>query len=514
MARAATLWQMLRTGQERPGRGDTVCHTDGRAAQNVRVESMLSRYARAGMATLFAIGALGSGAAQAQPPRLPNTMQEALAAAYANNPTLLAFRAQLRATDENVAAALSGWRPTLVVTGSAGETYAKIDTITKSFGVVTKSGLPAQFGSTAATATLTQPIYSGGKVKATTNKAVNQVFSTRAQLMATEEQVFTDTISAYVGVVEDQQILQYDISNEQILAKQLQATNDRFRVGELTRTDVAQSEAALANATAVRQTAEGTLEAARATYEQEVGFPAGKLADPQPLKSPVKSVDEAKAISARNNPNVVAALFADSAARDAFDLAYSALMPTLALQASAFRTQNQSLPGEIEQGGQLLLNLSVPIYQGGSEYAAIRQARQQEQQARQQLDVERRASVQQAASAWEQVASARAAIISGRASIRANEIAVEGLEREALVGSATTLDVLVAVGNLLTAETTLAQSVAQLVNSSYLVAAAVGRLTARDLGLSVPLYDEKAYYTAIRDLWIGTGDYATNQPNR
>ena len=160
------------------------------------------------------------------------------------------------------------------------------------------------------------------------------------------------------------------------------------------------------------------------------------------------------------------------------------------------------------------MNLNVPIYQGGSEYAAIRQARQQEQQARKQLEEQRRTAVQQATSAWEQVIAARAAIVSDRAAIRANQISVEGLQREALVGSATTLDVLTATQNLLNSETALVQALAQLVNSSYQVAAATGRLNARDLNLQVPLYDEKAYYTAVRNLWVGTGDYATDQPGR
>jgi outer membrane protein len=480
----------------------------------MRVEDMLSRCASsAGIATLVALGVIGSGAVHAA--ALPSTLQEALAAAYANNPTLLAFRAQLRATDENVPGALAGWRPQLVFTGQAGIGAGKNKTINKDeLGDVFKSDSSADRGITVANIGLTQPIYSGGKVKASTSRAENQVLSTRAQLMATEQQVFSDTISAYVNVVQDEQILQYDISNEQILTKQLQATNDRFRVGELTRTDVAQSEAALASATATRQTAEGTLESARATYEQLVGEPPGKLIEPQPLRSPVKSLEEAKELSQRNNPNVVAALFADSAARDAFDVAYSALLPTLNVQASAFRTENQLSPGLISTGGQVLANLTVPIYQGGSEYASIRQARQQEQQARQQLDEQRRTAVQQATSAWEQVASARAAIISERAAVRANQISVEGLEREALVGSATTLDVLTGVQNLLNSETALVQALAQLVNASYQVAAAAGRLTARDLNLQVPMYDEKAYYTAVHDLWIGTGDYATGQPGR
>jgi outer membrane protein len=488
---------------------------------------MQSRFAiAAGMALTMTAGILATGSAHAQtkappppPPAAParaaatgqtHTLQDALAAAYANNPTLQAARAQLRATDENVPQALAGWRPQVSFNASVGGANGTLRQST--FGVTSSTPYGRNLNTLALTAT--QPIYAGGKVRAAINKAENQVLSQRATLYATEEQVFSDTVSAYVNVIQDQQLLALNQSNEELLTKELQATNDRFRVGELTRTDVAQAEAALANATANRQTAEGTLQTARATYEQLVGEPPGLLADPQPLKSPVKTLDEAKAESGRNNPNVVAALFADAAARDAFDVAYAALLPTLSVQGTAFRYGNQNGPGQTSTGAQALLNLSVPIYQGGAEYAGIRQARQQELQARNTLEEQRRAAVQQAASAWASVIAARAAINSGRAAVRAGQVAVEGLEREALVGSATTLDVLTAVQNLLNSQTSLVQSLAQLITASYQLAAAVGRLSARDLNLQVQLYDERAYYKAVHDLWIGTGDFATDQPGR
>jgi outer membrane protein len=468
---------------------------------------------------------LAAGAAHAQtkmpPPASPaapsgqtHTLQDALAAAYANNPTLQAARATLRATDENVPAALAGWRPQVSVAASTGGSNGTFKETTSTFGISSTNTLQYGRNLNSVAVTATQPLYSGGKVRANISKAENSVLSQRASLYATEEQVFTDTVNAYVGVIQDQQLLALNQSNEALLTKELQATNDRFRVGELTRTDVAQAEAALASATANRQTAEGTLQTARATYEQQVGEPPGQLADPQPLKLPVKTLDDAKAEAGRNNPNVVAALFADAAAHDAFDVAYSALLPNLSLQASAFRYGNQNGPAQTQNGAQALLNLTVPIYQGGAEYAAIRQARQQELQARDQLEEQRRSAVQQAASAWTSVEAARAAINSNRAAVRASQIAVEGLEREALVGSATTLDVLTQVQNLLNAQTSLVQSLAQLITASYQLAAAVGRLSARDLNLQVQLYDERAYYKAVHDLWIGTGDFATDQPGR
>ena len=442
-------------------------------------------------------------------PSGPRTLAEALAAAYANNPALQASRAQLRATDENVPQALAGWRPTIVLQGTAG-----VGGGFTSFG----SGFPVQrvdrpLGT--AQATVTQPLYSGGRTRASTNRAENQVMAQRSSLIAQEQSTFTDTINAYVNVIQQQQILTLNINNEQVLSRQLQATNDRFRVGEITRTDVAQAEAALAGATAQRETSEGNLATARSTYQRTVGFmPRSNLVEPQPLKQLVRNQQEADTLAAANNPNVVAAQFNDSAAKDAVDVAFSNLAPQLALQGQGFETVNQSFPRSYANGGQLVAQISVPIYQGGSEYAAIRQARQQQQQARKQLDDARRAAIQQATQAWETLVAARATAESTRSQIRANGIALEGVEREAIVGSRTTLDVLNAQQALLNSQVTLVQNLANLVTASYSVAAAIGRLTARDLNLAVPLYNETAYYKAVRNRWFGTGDYAIDQPGR
>jgi outer membrane protein len=452
------------------------------------------------------------------PSTLVRSLQDALAAAYANNPTLQAARAQLRSVDENVPAALAGWRPTVTLGGSYG--FAQGDQRTYSPG-------NASFGTPGAgvtsqenrredtlTATLTQPIYRGGRTTAGTNRANNQVMSQRASLIASEQTVFSNTVQAFVNVIQDQELLQLDINNEQVLAKQLQATNDRFRVGEITRTDVAQAEAALAGATATRQGAEGTLATARASYEQYVGEIPGKLLEPQPLKLPTATIEQSRALAAANNPNVVAALFSEAAQKDNFDLQYSALMPNLSLQAQGFRNENVTESNLRQTGGTFLANISVPLFQGGSEYAAIRQARQLEQQARKQVDDARRTAVQALVSAWETYQAAKATISSARAQIRSNEIALEGVQREAIVGSRTTLDVLNAEQALLQSRTLLVQNLASFVNASYGVAAGVGRLTARDLKLNVPLYDETAYFEAVKNKWIGTGDYATDQPGR
>jgi outer membrane protein len=485
---------------------------------------MIWRYA---LAFGISVGMAGAAAAQqpaskrsphpassnATTPGGPHTLAEALAATYANQPALQAERAKLRATDENVPTALAGWRPTVVVAGGAG--YG--NGLSRSYSALLQGWekLPTERDIGTAQATLTQPIYNGGRTQANVNRAKDQVMAERAALLAQEQTSFTNAVNAYVSVIEAQQLLELNRNNEQVLAKQLQATNDRFRVGEITRTDVAQAEAALAGAKAQRETAEGNLATAHATYVQVIGYnPPSNLVEPQPLALPLRNEQEAAAMAAANNPAVVEAEFTDSAAKDAVDVAFSQLLPQLSLQAQSFEQQNSGSRSAEGNGYQVMAQVSVPLYQGGAEYAAVRQAKQSEQQSARLVADARRTAVQQAVNAWETLAAATAAAASTRSQIRANAVALEGTEREAIVGSRTTLDVLNAQQALLNSRVTLVQNLAQLVTASYQVAAAIGRLTARDLRLPVPLYDDTAYYQAVKNRWFGLGDYATGQPGR
>ena len=442
-------------------------------------------------------------------------LAEALAASYANNPALQAERAKLRATDEGVPQALAGWKPQVSLSGTAG--YGDGNSwqyLPSGRGGVTLSSKTDRLIATAG-AGVTQPLYRGGHTRASTNRAENQVMAERARLIAQEEQTFTDTVTAYVGLIQTQQILSLSINNEQVLARQLQATNDRFRVGEITRTDVAQAEAALAGATAGREAAAGNVQIARSSFVRAIGVPPpGNLVEPQPLKLPVKNQIEAANMAILNNPTVVAAMFDDAAAKDQVDVAFSALMPQLSLQGQVFQQQNSNSAHSVVNGYQIVAGLTVPLYQGGSEYSAVRQARQTQQQSHKLVDDARRNAVQQAVQAWETLATTHATVQSTQVQIRANEVALEGVQREAIVGSRTTLDVLNAQQALLSSEVTLVTSLATLVNNSYAVANAIGRLTAQDLNLSVPLYDDTAYYNIVRNKWAGTGDYAIDQPGR
>jgi outer membrane protein len=459
-----------------------------------------SRTALALAAFLFTPPAL----VMAARPAAAQSLQEALALAYANNPTLQAARAQLRSVDENVPQALSGWRPTVQVTAGVGQT-----TSSSSVGDVRSrwaSRDTAQYQGA-----VTQPLYRGGRTVANTRRAENLVLAQRARLLATEQQVLQEVVNAYVAVIRDSEEVRLNINNEQVLARQLQATNERFRVGEITRTDVAQAESRLAGARATRADAEGRLQTSRAAFTRLVGQPPARLVAPQPLRPAAVNAREAAELAGRNNPNVVAALFDEAASRDQIDVQFADLLPQVSVTGATFRNDNQQTADSRTNGTQVTANLTVPLFQGGAEHARVRQARQDAQRFRQVVEDQRRTSGAQATQAWETLNAARAQIDSVRAQIRAAEIALDGVQREAIVGSRTTLDVLNAEQELLNARVSLVRALANVITASYSLAGSVGRLTARDLNLPVQIYDMEAYYREVRNRWVGWGDYAAGR---
>jgi len=469
--------------------------------------------------TLGFAGLLAAAPADAQPPgapppsAVPHTLEQALAATYLREPALQAERAKLRATDEDLPQARAGWRPTVVLAGGVGYGDGLSRSYTPFLGGWVKT--PTDRDVATAQATLTQPLYTGGRTTANIHRAKDLIMAERASMLAQEETSLSDAVNAYVGVIQSEQLLGLAVNNEQVLRQQLRATEDQFQVGEVTRTDVAQAEAALAGAKAQRETAEGNLQTARATYRKTIGFdPPATLVPPQPLHLPVSTMRAASDMAAANNPNVVAAQFNQAAAQNAVSAAIGQLMPQLSLQAQAFQAQNSGARSSDVNGYTALLNLSVPLYQGGSEYAAVRQARQTVQQQQSLLASARRIAIQNAVQAWQTYQAASAAAASTRLAVRANEIALIGVEREHLVGTRTTLDVLNAQQALVNSRVTLVQNLSNLVTASYAVASAVGRLTARDLRLPVPLYDDTAYYKAVRNRWFGTGDPVAAYPAR
>lgn len=438
----------------------------------------------------------------------PTTLAEALVEAYNNNATLQEQRAALRQADEGVPTALSGWRPTVQLSGTVGNVYGN-QTSPEYYGSSTLTMTSQNRRETIGQASITQPIYTGGKVIASTRQAKNAVYAARAQLLATEQTVFLNVVNAYAMVVSDSQVLTLNESNMQVMQQQLHDTQLQFNLGEITMTSVAQAEASLAQANEQVAVSQGNLQVARENFRELVGdYPADQLAPPQPLMLPVNSKIEAAAAAVSNNPNVIAAQFTDAANKDAVDVAYSALMPQLAVQASAYHENGASYANTTLDGGEVIGQLTVPLYQGGSEYSAIRQARAKEQQSFATILDTQRTAYQQATQGWDTLIFTRSAIVSTNAAIKADAIALEGTEREQLVGTRTTLDVLNAQQLLLSAQIQQVQNIATLVNNSYTVASAIGRLTVRDLGLPVHEYDDLKYYNAVKYAGFGTGEAA------
>jgi outer membrane protein len=460
---------------------------------------------------------LGGGLPQAAAQTLP----EALAMSYGNNPTLLAARAQLRAVDENVPQALAGWRPTVTVSGAASQAdgnnrglSAALDRNAQQVWVyppavpstlhVDRTVGNAQF-------VIQQPLFRGGRTVSSTRRAENQVMAQRARLLNTEQQVMADSVQAYVNVIRDQEKLRLFMNNEQVLTEQLRATNERFRVGEITRTDVAQAESRLAQARAQRALSEGNLQISRATFQRVIGQAPQRLLAPQPLRPPIRNASDAAQVASISNPLVVAALFDEASARDFIDVQVSQLMPQVNAIGLGQRFDNTNTPHTRSSLASIGAQVSIPIYQGGIEYSQIRQARQQASSARQVVDDQRRIAVEAATRAWEQLQSSKAQVESVRVAIRAQEIALDGVQREAIVGSRTTLDVLNAENELLNQRQALIDALSTLVYQSFVLAQAIGRLTAQDLGLDVDPYDMRAYYNAVRNRWVGLSDYSAGQ---
>lgn len=450
---------------------------------------------------------------------LPHTLREAMASAYLTNPQLREQRAQLRAVDEQMPAAMAGWRPT--INGSFGLAYLKGNSTTSQQvniggqNIEVPSSQKYNSSGYNGGVTLNQPLYQGGRTIAGIRVAKNQILAERARLIATEQQVLLAVVNAYVEVVQDDQLLQAQMNNERVLGQQAHTAQRRFRLGEISRTDVAQAQGALASASSQRQQAEGVLKEAQATYLQVVGVPAvPDLVPPQPLNVPIKNEQDAIAMAVHNNPNVISALFTEAQQKNNVSVQMSAILPKVSASLGYQNTRNYGTGATTQDSKTANLALQIPIYQGGGEYAGIRQARQSAEAAHHDVDVQRRQALQQASANWQSLLTSQETLKSSRLAVSANTAALAGVERQALVGTASTLVVLQQQQTLLMAQESLIQNISSLVNSSYMIAAAIGRLTAVDLKLPVPLYDEKAYYKAVKNRLWGISDYAVNQPGR
>ena len=312
-----------------------------------------------------------------------------------------------------------------------------------------------------------------------------------------------DAATAYMNVVRDQAVLELKVNNEQVLRRQLQATQDRFQVGEVTLTDVHQAEARVSGATATRIQAEGALEVSRAQYRNIVGeFPGSLKAPPVPSDIPVDS-DGAVKQALENNPDVRAAVYDERAAVSGVTEVRGELLPTVSLSGSASKSYDSAGENTRLTDYQASVSVSVPLYQSGSVYSRLRSARQTVVQNRHGLEVARRSTVETTTQEWETLVTARAAIEAYKTQVSANEIALDGVRREAAVGSRTVLDVLDAEQELLDSRVNLVGAQRDLIVAIYGLKSALGSLTARALSLPVEYYDPEIHYREVREKWFG-----------
>ncbi|MCG7394060.1 TolC family outer membrane protein [Microvirga sp. ACRRW] len=434
------------------------------------------------------------------------TLESALAKAYGNNPSLNAQRANVRATDENVAQAKSGYRPVITGTADVGRTFSQYDDrrppnpIFGGGGEEITRRTPRGYG-----VELNQSIFNGFRTDNSVRRAESGVLSAREDLSNTEQNILTSAATAYMNVLRDTAILDLQRNNVEVIDEQLRQTRDRFNVGEVTRTDVAQAESRLAAARSEASQAEANLRASIAQYRQYIGVEPQQLAPGRPLdKLTPRSVNDALKVAFGEHPAIKAAQHAVDAAELQVKIEQGALAPQVGVRASvAQRYDVQGVNDEALQASAVA-TLSVPIYEGGQAYAATRQAKEQVGQAQLQADWVRDQVRAAVVSTWGALEAARAQIQAAQAQIDAAETALSGVREEARVGQRTTLDVLNAQQELLTARVNLIQAQRDRVVASYQLVQSMGRLTSRALGLAVNHYNPKIHYDQVKDLWIGT----------
>ncbi len=430
-------------------------------------------------------------------PSAAEDLAGALATAYAGNPTLAAARAELRATDEGVPEALSGWRPTISGQVTAGGRWVRPS--------ATVGGLDRNLEPQTYSVTITQPIFDGWATVKGVSAAENQVLAGRAQLAAIEQDVLLKSVAAYMAVERNIAILELTRNNEAVIAQQLQATRDRFAAGEVTKTDVAQAESRLQGAVAARIAAEGQVTVAKAAYRQVIGGEPVDLSLPKLALDLPKTEDEALA-AAENAPLLAAARFVAEAAKDGIDVAISALLPKLSISGSWSRSADSFLDRGHQDEGEVLAILTVPLYQAGAPDARVRASKQAYQQSRLGIEEARRAAEQEAISAWQALKTAEAQLQSFQEQERAAELALDGVRQEQAVGARTILDILDAEQELLNARVNRIGAETERIVAAYRLLAAGGRLSARELGLAVEIYDPIAHYEDVRSQFFGIGD--------
>ncbi|WP_133366300.1 TolC family outer membrane protein [Qipengyuania sediminis] len=461
---------------------------------------------RASTASLLVLGAALSAQGM---PASADTLREALAAAYRNNPTLAAARANQRATDEGVAIQRSAGRPNV----SANGQYLEFVKQASDSFINPDRAVNGQLN-------LGVPIYQGGAVRNGIRGAVARVEAGRADLRGAESDIFTQTVAAYMDVLRAEALVGLQANQVDVLAVNAEATSDRFEIGDLTRTDVAQSEARLALARGNLRTAQANLIAARETYAQLTGLAADDLEPPPPLPGFPASVDEAVAIALEQNPDLIGARGRARAAGFDTRVAGAGRLPRVSvITGGTYNNYLGSLDG-IGAGGaavsvpqsnnalQVGVQLNVPLFQGGLPAAQRRQAQAREGAALETVIAAERLVIAQVRSAWGNWQAASAVIASAQTAVDAAALSLEGVRAENSIGNRTILDTLNAEQELLQARTELVTARRNAYVAGFQLLAAMGRAEARDLGLVDEglLYDPVVNYDRVSGKWFDFDD--------
>jgi outer membrane protein len=463
-------------------------------------------------------------------PAAAETLNEALANAYLINPILNSERAKLRATDEQVSVAISGLRPFISASGDAA--FQNTDSNVASVGgpsptctAAEQLNEPAFCGflagqASAASAsassnegvthprgysvTLSQPIFEGFQNLNAIRQAKSTVQAGREGLRAVEQTTLLNAVTAYVDVVRDQAVVKLRQTNVDVLTEQLRQTKDRFNVGEVTRTDVAQAEARRSDAITQLYAAEANLKASRATYEQVIGHPPSNLIHPPTIASLLPSrLEDAMTLGDGENPVILNAVYQEEASLYNISQIEGELLPEVTLNADYTQRFDLSRITKEQEITTVMGRVTVPLYQGGGVAARIRQAKETNNQLKKEVEDTRLRVHADVVSSWALLQSTASQIKSAQDALEANRIALEGVREEEKVGQRTTLDVLNAELEYLGSQIQLVTAKRDRVVAEYSVFSSVGRLDAQSLGLSVPYYDPFEHYNIVKNKWFG-----------
>lgn len=433
---------------------------------------------------------LGLAVCVAQPgPARAESLADALTSAYVNSGLLQQNRALLRAADEDVAQAVASLRPIIDWTADVRRDFSRV-------GV---AGRTLNSGDTTANLGLVGSLllYDFGRSDFLTEAAKETVLATRETLRSVEQAVLLTAVRAYMDVIRNREFVSLRHNNLRLLREELRAATDRFEVGEVTRTDVAQAEAAVALAQSGLAVAEGDLARAIEEFRQAVGSAPGDLSAPNDLTRLGDDVEAAKAAAMQRHPDVLQAQRSVTVAGLNMQAAAAAKRPTINLTGRLGSSDNLG-NSDFSRSGSVGLELRGPIYRGGRLSSLERQARAQRDQRLAQLHLAGLQVRQDVGNAFANLRAARAGREANQEAVRAARVAFEGTREEAKLGARTTLDVLDAEQNLLDAEANFISASADVVIADYSVLASLGELTVRDLNLSVQTYDPAAYYNLVK----------------